>query len=203
MAQRYPDDHEVRLFYALSILGAGAGVRDIPNYMEATALSQSLFYSNRQHPGAAHYFIHGVDDPVHAPLGLEAARALAAMAPDAGHSLHMASHIFVALGRWNDVVNANTRAVQVENAMAMELGQRPRHWGHYNFWLLYGLLQQGRERRHGNGPLDPRPGQLATRLGCADVGAIHDRDPRRRRRNRRLEVRHGRSRPAPGATRTP
>ena len=144
MAQRYPDDHEVRLFYALSILGAGAGVRDIPAYMESTALSQSVFYANRQHPGAAHYLIHGVDDPVHAPLGLEAARALAVMAPDAGHSLHMASHIFTALGRWDDVVNANTRAVRVENAMAMKLGKRSRHWGHYNFWLLYGLLQQGR-----------------------------------------------------------
>ena len=145
MAQRYPDDHEVRLFYALSILGAGAGVRDIPAYMESAALSQSVFYANRQHPGAAHYLIHGVDDPVHAPLGLEAARALVVMAPDAGHSLHMASHIFTALGMWDDVVNANTRAVQVENAMATELGERSRHWGHYNFWLLYGLLQQGRD----------------------------------------------------------
>lgn len=144
MAQRYPDDNEVRLFYALSILGAGAGVRDIPTYMESTALSQSVFYANRQHPGAAHYLIHGVDDPVHAPLGQEAARALVVMAPDAGHSLHMASHIFNALGKWDDVVNANARAAQVETAMAMELGKQSRHWGHYNFWLLYGLLQQGR-----------------------------------------------------------
>ncbi len=145
MARRYPEDHEVRLFYALSILGAGAGVRDIPTYMESGALSQSVFYANRQHPGAAHYLIHAVDDPVHAPLGLEAARALAFIAPDAGHSQHMASHIFVALGLWDDVVSANIRAVQVQNAMATELGQQPRYWGHYNFWLLYGLLQQGRE----------------------------------------------------------
>jgi hypothetical protein len=86
-----------------------------------------------------------VDDPVHAPLGLEAARALAVMAPDAGHSLHMTSHIFTALGMWDDVVVANINAAQVSNSMAMEVGKPPRHWGHYNFWLLYGLLQQGRE----------------------------------------------------------
>lgn len=73
MAQHYPDDHEVRLFFALSIMGTSAGVRDIPNYMEATALTQSVFYANREHPGAAHYLIRGVDDPVHAPLGLAAA----------------------------------------------------------------------------------------------------------------------------------
>ena len=145
MARRYPDDHEVRLLYALSIMGTSAGVRDIPSYIESTSLSQSVFYANREHPGAAHYLIHGVDDPVHAPLGLEAARSLAVIAPDAGHSLHMTSHIFTALGMWDDVVVANINAAQVSNSMAMEVGKPPRHWGHYNFWLLYGLLQQGRE----------------------------------------------------------
>ena len=145
MAQRYPDDHEVRLLYALSIMGTSAGVRDIPSYIQSTALSQSVFYANREHPGAAHYLIHGVDDPLHSPLGLEAARALAVIAPDAGHSLHMTSHIFTALGMWDDVVVANINAAQVSNSMAMEMGKPPRHWGHYNFWLLYGLLQQGRD----------------------------------------------------------
>jgi hypothetical protein len=145
MAERYPDDHEVRLFYALAIMGTHAGVRDIPAYMESSALSQSVFYANREHPGAAHYLIHGVDDPIHAPLGLEAARALYKMAPDAGHSLHMTSHIFTALGMWDDVVIANTHAVRVSNEMAIERGKPPRHVGHYNFWLLYGLLQQDRQ----------------------------------------------------------
>jgi len=145
MARRYPDDHEVRLFYALAIMGSHAGVRDIPDYMEAAALAQSVFCANRQHPGAAHYLIHAVDDPIHAPLGLEAARALYRMAPDAGHSLHMTSHIFTALGMWDDVVMANTNAVRVSNEMRAERGGQPSHVGHYNFWLLYGLLQQGRQ----------------------------------------------------------
>lgn len=145
MAQRYPHDIEVRLFHALAIMGAHAGVRDIPAYMESTALSQSVFYAHRDHPGAAHYLIHGVDDPVHAPLGLEAARALYKLAPDAGHSLHMTSHIFTALGMWDDVVIANTNAINVANAMRAERGGRLVNVGHYNFWLLYGLLQQGRQ----------------------------------------------------------
>jgi tetratricopeptide (TPR) repeat protein len=90
-----------------------------------------------------------VDDPVHAPLGLEAARALAKMAPDAGHSQHMTSHIFTAVGMWDDVVTANEEAIRVQNGMRVSRGQPPRHWGHYNFWLLYGLLQQGRQREAG------------------------------------------------------
>jgi tetratricopeptide (TPR) repeat protein len=65
------------------------------------------------------------------------------MAPDAGHSLHMTSHIFNALGMWDDVVIANTNAVRVSNAMRAERGEPSRKVGHANFWLLYGLLQQG------------------------------------------------------------
>ena len=144
MADDYPHDHEVQLFYALSIFGASAGVRDVPAYMQSTAISQRVFYANREHPGAAHYLIHGVDDPVHAPLGLEAARTLAILAPDAGHSQHMTSHIFTAVGMWNDVISANQSAVLVQNKMRVSRNQPARHWGHYNFWLLYGFLQQGR-----------------------------------------------------------
>ena len=147
LAIAYPEDHEVQLFYALSLLGVQAGVRDTATYMLATAMAQGVFSENPQHPGAAHYLIHGVDDPVHAVLGLRAARALAQMAPDAGHSQHMTSHIFVAVGMWNDVVTANEAAVRVANAMRVEQGGVARSWGHYNYWLLYGYLQQGRQAR--------------------------------------------------------
>jgi tetratricopeptide (TPR) repeat protein len=147
LAGRFPEDHEVQLFYALSVFGVNAGVRDVPDYMLATSIAQSVFSENPQHPGAAHYLIHGVDDPVHAVLGLRAARALAVLAPDAGHSQHMTSHIFTALGLWDDVVSANETGVAVQNAMRAEMSQTARHWGHYNFWLIYGYLQQGRQGR--------------------------------------------------------
>jgi tetratricopeptide (TPR) repeat protein len=169
LATAFPEDHEVQLFYALSLFGVQAGVRATAPYMLATAIAQGVFSENPQHPGAAHYLIHGVDDPVHAVLGLRAARALALMAPDAGHAQHMTSHIFVAVGMWDDVVAANQAAVKVANAMRAERGGNARSWGHYNYWLLYGYLQQGREdrarelleaayaeaRAHGKAPEDP------------------------------------------------
>ncbi len=147
MASLYPSDHEVQLFYALSLFGVHAGVRDVSDYMLVTSIAQSVFSENPSHPAAAHYLIHGVDDPVHAVLGLRAARALAVMAPDAGHSQHMTSHIFTALGLWDDVVSANETAVQVQNGMRVEMDLAARHWGHYNYWLIYGYLQQGRFER--------------------------------------------------------
>lgn len=145
MARRYPNDHEVRLFQALALLGVHAGVRDIDDYLRAAAIAQDVFSANPEHPGAAHYLIHAVDDPVHAILGLSAARALARMAPDAGHSQHMASHIFLALGMWDELIAVNRAAIKVVDADRARQGQPPRHTGHYNFWLLYGWLQTGRE----------------------------------------------------------
>jgi len=100
MTTKWPDDDEARAFYALSILGSTDGERDFATYMRAAAAAQPVFESNPDHPGAVHYIIHSFDDPVHAPLGLEAARAYSGIAPDAGHAQHMTSHIFVAMGMW-------------------------------------------------------------------------------------------------------
>jgi len=169
LAARFPEDHELQLFYALAVLGVHAGVRDTDSYMLATAISDAVFAENPRHPGAAHYLIHGVDDPVHAVLGLRAARALAEMAPDAAHAQHMTSHIFLALGMWDDVVAANEAAVRVRNEMRAQQGKGPASYGHSNFWLIYGYLQQGRMERarelleaayaqaeeHGQAPEDP------------------------------------------------
>lgn len=131
-----PQDDEARLFYALSLLGLSQGVRQIPTYLRAAAIAESVFARHARHPGAAHYWIHGMDDPDHAGGALRAARALAGIAPDAGHALHMTSHIFVALGLWDDVVRANESAVRVAHHATS--------CGHYNAFLHYGYLEQGR-----------------------------------------------------------
>lgn len=144
MTRRWPDDHEVSLFHALAHFGIHAGIRHVPDYLRAAAIAQDVFAANPGHPGAAHYLIHGVDDPLHAVLGLSAARALARMAPDAPHAQHMASHIFLELGMWEALIEANRAAVAVGKRIRADRGLPPRHTGHYNFWLLYGLLQTGR-----------------------------------------------------------
>jgi tetratricopeptide (TPR) repeat protein len=142
--ERYPDDHEIASFYGLSILGAVKGGRDFGEYMRAAAELTGVWDENRMHPGAAHYLIHSYDDPVHAPLGLPMARAYSKIAPSAAHAQHMVSHIFVAMGMWDDLVTANEIAVQVENEGLDAEGERPITASHYVFWLMYGYVQQGR-----------------------------------------------------------
>ncbi len=55
----------------------------------------------------------------------------------------MTSHIFLALGRWDDVVRANQRAVAETNRARQKSGKSAHHCGHYNIWLAYGYEQAG------------------------------------------------------------
>jgi tetratricopeptide (TPR) repeat protein len=140
----YPKDDEAQLFYALALLGKSEGVRDVPAYLRAAAIAKAVFMRNPDHPGAAHYWIHGMDDPQHAAGALVAARALSKIAPSAAHAQHMCSHIFLALGMWDDVVEANLAAARVMNQQAAAAGRPPVRCGHSTYWLEYGYLEQGR-----------------------------------------------------------
>ncbi len=142
--QKCPDDPNAAAFYALSLLGTAHEGRDFVIYMRAAAVLEEVFHDHPHHPGAVHYLIHCYDDPIHAQLGLRPARVYAKIAPNAAHAQHMTSHIFLALGMWDDVVSANENAVHVVDEQRKEEGKPPSACGHYNYWLEYGYLQQGR-----------------------------------------------------------
>jgi tetratricopeptide (TPR) repeat protein len=150
--ERWPDDVEAGSFYALSLIGpalvtngATFGEPRERVLMRAAAILEELFARNPQHPGVVHYMIHAYDDPVHAPLGLRAARAYAQVAPAAYHALHMPSHIFVQLGRWSDVAASNEAswAASVAWTERRKLPIEKRDF-HSLSWLSYAYLQQGR-----------------------------------------------------------
>lgn len=145
LAEEYPDDLNASSFYALSLLGTGQGERDFAIYMKAASIAEEIFSKNPDHPGAAHYLIHSYDDPIHAPLGLRAARRYARIAPAASHAQHMPSHIFVALGMWDDVVKANQASWMAaeERIERKRLTLENRAFHAYR-WLQYGYLQLGR-----------------------------------------------------------
>jgi tetratricopeptide (TPR) repeat protein len=139
----YPEDVNATCFFALALLGTSHAGRDVPTYMRSAALMEEVFEQHPEHPGAAHYLIHSLDDSVHAPLGLRAARAYSKIAPDSPHAQHMTSHIFLALGMWDDVVAANEATLRI---MMQARGNSAPAIGcaHPITWLAYGYLQQGR-----------------------------------------------------------
>ena len=142
--EKYPQDVDAAAFYAVALLGTAHQGRDFAIYMRAAAVLEEVFPAHPRHPGVLHYLIHCYDDAVHAPLGMRAARLYGAVAPDAGHALHMTSHIFVALGQWDDVIAANQRAMEVVDHHHHGKGEPPARCGHYASWLHYAYLQAGR-----------------------------------------------------------
>lgn len=139
---RYPQDVDATAFYALALLGTAHEGRDYATYMRAAALLEEVFPSHLHHPGVLHYLIHCYDDPIHAPLGMRAARLYGPVAPNAGHALHMTSHIFLAMGMWEEVVAANRRAIDVVNQQRAARSKPAADCGHYPEWLHYAYLQQ-------------------------------------------------------------
>lgn len=146
--QKYPDNHEVAAFYALSLLSSVDEGRDDEVYGKGAAIAKGIIEENPNHPGALHYLIHSYDDPKHASLALTAADAYAVVAPDASHALHMPSHIYVAMGMWDQVISSNIASFQASlNRMerkGLDGGARGYHAYH---WLQYGYLQQGKDEK--------------------------------------------------------
>ncbi|HEX5758866.1 MAG TPA: hypothetical protein VF121_06690, partial [Thermoanaerobaculia bacterium] len=126
-------------------LHAEAGEARTRALVRAAARLEELFDQRPDHPGVVHYLIHAYDDPTHAPLGLRAARVYARVAPAAHHALHMPSHIFVQLGRWDEAAASNQDAWAASAAWVERRGLAPdKRDFHSLSWLHYAQLQQGR-----------------------------------------------------------
>jgi len=141
---RYPDDHEVATFYALSMLAGSRALGDQSLRLEVRAgtIAMKVFQENPDHPGAPHYTIHAFDDPIHAPLALDAARRYAEIAPAVSHARHMPTHIFIQHGMWDLVSNHNQSAHEAARAL-WEPGDSVGDAVHSLDWGQYGDLQRG------------------------------------------------------------
>jgi len=142
--EQYPSDTEVTAFYALSILSASSATRDLTQRLNVRAgtISLNLFEHNPNHPGAAHYTIHAFDNPLLAPLSLEAAYSFSEIAPAVPHAIHMPTHIFIQHGMWGRVSGNNEAAYTA----ARELWRPDNPMGdavHPLDWGQYGDLQLG------------------------------------------------------------
>jgi hypothetical protein len=141
MAQRYPDDREVMAFYALS-LQATADPHDktYANQRRSAEIAEKIFAVEPDHPGAAHYIIHGYDYAPLAAKGLPAARRYAQFAPSVPHALHMPSHIYVLLGMWPETIQGNIAATAAEKDRG-----NPDDRMHAIDYLMYAYLQQAQD----------------------------------------------------------
>jgi tetratricopeptide (TPR) repeat protein len=154
-------DPEAASFYALALMGTMA--RSLIGYVdpgeghshnlagsgtqaEVARILEKVLAKNPQHPGALHYLLHNYDDPAHARLGLEAARAYRSIAASS-HALHMPAHIFMQLGMWNEAALSDQASFAWSSARVKSKGLALAMRDYHSLsWLQYELLQLGRYR---------------------------------------------------------
>lgn len=139
MTQRYPDDMEVWIFYALMLqASAPSSDRTYANQRKSAEILERMFAKAPEHPGAAHYLIHAYDYPPLADKGIIAAGRYAKIAPAAPHARHMPSHIYSMVGMWRESIASNRSA----------LDARPDYFHAMDF-MTYAYLQLGQDAKAG------------------------------------------------------
>jgi hypothetical protein len=115
LTQRYPDDREARIFYALSLLATADGLdKTYKNQLKAGGILEQVFAEKPGHPAPSHYLIHAYDYPALVDRALAAAQNYAVCVTVVPHAIHMPSHTYVLLGRWKGTITANNSAELAE-----------------------------------------------------------------------------------------
>ena len=141
LAQRYPDDDEAQIYYALALnVAASPADKTYANQLKGAEILEKIWTRQPEHPGIAHYLIHLYDTPALAEKGLAAARRYAKVAPAAAHAQHMPSHIFTRLGYWQESIASNIESVRVAKDAADFHDQL-----HAMDYLVYAYLQIGQD----------------------------------------------------------
>jgi hypothetical protein len=151
LQQHHPEDNEAAVFYALALIATGTMVHDkrYLNEKQAAQILTRVLAREPQHPGVAHYLIHGYDYPALAHLALPAARSYAAIAPASAHALHMPSHIFTRLGLWQEAIRSNLAAESAARAYAVR-NHLSGVWDeqlHAMDYLVYAYLQGAQDKQ--------------------------------------------------------
>ena len=118
--QRFPDDADIAVLYVESMMDLrpwGYWMLDGTPYegtAEIVVLTEDVLQRNPQHPGALHMYIHLIE-PTSTPERAEkAADTLLNLMPEAGHIIHMASHIYQRIGRYADSMKSNQLAIAAD-----------------------------------------------------------------------------------------
>ena len=134
IAEQYPGDPEMATIAAdaaLMVPGAGTPKGDRMNGRRAMALLEPVLRRDPDFTPAIHFYIHATEGAGRPALAEAYADRLAALAPKAAHLIHMPSHTYYWVGRYEDAARANIEAVKVgiEQAKAMGIMTTDGLWG--------------------------------------------------------------------------
>jgi tetratricopeptide (TPR) repeat protein len=89
---------------------------------EIVATLESVMKRDPNHLGAIHYYIHAVEASNSPERALAGANRLAALAPAAGHIVHMPAHVYIRTGDYASAVKTNQAAAEADRAYIKSSG---------------------------------------------------------------------------------
>jgi tetratricopeptide (TPR) repeat protein len=128
VARQFPDDLDAATLFAESGMNLHpwglwhqdgtpeAGTEEIVSTLE------SVIKRDPNHLGAIHYYIHAVEASNNPERALAGANKLAALAPNAGHIVHMPAHIYIRTGDYEAAVQTNQKAAEIDRTYIKETG---------------------------------------------------------------------------------
>jgi tetratricopeptide (TPR) repeat protein len=126
MVDAYPDDMTVASVYAEALMNTmpwdywGPSGEAKPDTQAVIKSLERVMAADPEHPLALHLYIHALEASSNAQKAERAADALANLVPGSGHLVHMPSHIYFRVGRYQDAALANIRAADVDEAYIAE-----------------------------------------------------------------------------------
>jgi tetratricopeptide (TPR) repeat protein len=154
LAKRYPDDLDAATLYAESAMNLrpwelwSADGKPAEGTEEIIAVLESVLRRNPEHTGANHYYIHAVEASLTPERGLAAANRLGALAPNAGHLVHMPSHIYIRTGDYALAAKVNEIAAEVDRKYIEESGVKGvypmMYYSHNIHFIAVAHAMQGR-----------------------------------------------------------
>jgi hypothetical protein len=128
VAKRYPDDLDAATLFAeagMNLHPWGLWHSDgtpEAGTEEIVATLESVIRRDPNHLGAVHYYIHAVEASPNPERALAGANRLAALAPAAGHIVHMPAHVYIRTGDYAAAVKTNEEAASVDRAYLKATG---------------------------------------------------------------------------------
>jgi tetratricopeptide (TPR) repeat protein len=119
-----------------------------PGTDEVLAVLEKLLAAHPQHPQANHLYIHAVEASPRPDRAIPCAERLVNLAPAAGHLVHMPSHTFLRVGRYEAAAEANRKGIAADLAIVQRTGRNgfyEVYRAHNYHFLVYAAMFSGRD----------------------------------------------------------
>jgi tetratricopeptide (TPR) repeat protein len=153
VSKAFPDDPDVGTLFAESAMNLNAWKlwssdgTPAPGTPEIVAALEHVLASHPDHPGANHYYIHAIEASPNPGRALASADRLKNLVPAAGHLVHMPSHIFQRVGRYEEAAEANRVGVAADAAYSAKvrpIDYYPMYFAHNYQFLAFSAAMAGR-----------------------------------------------------------